>query len=154
MFFQDGNALVFKKGGEIVRIEGWGKNALRLRATKNNDFTGNLWALCPKDELPADQTAAKIEITEQRAWIKNGSTSMSVSSEGIITYYKNDEFLMREYFSCYGGTENNAVSCFKRVNREYKPHLNGDYKLTLRFEPIDGEKIYGMGVYQNPYIEL
>ena len=154
MFLQDGNALVFKKGGEIVRIESWGKNALRLRATKNNDFTGNLWALCPKDELPADQTDAKIEITENRAIIKNGSTSMSVSSEGIITYYKNDEFLMREYFSNYGGTENNAVSCFKRVNREYKPYLNGDYKLTLRFEPIEGEKIYGMGVYQNPYIEL
>ena len=154
MFYQDGNALVLKKGGETVRIEAWGKNALRLRATRNNEFTGNLWALCPKDELPADQRDAKGEITEQRAVIKNGSTSASVSSEGIITYYKNDEFLMKEYFSCYGGTENNAVSCFKRVNREYKPHLNGDFKLTLRFEPIEGEKIYGMGVYQNPYIEL
>nr|MCR4793228.1 family 31 glucosidase [Lachnospiraceae bacterium] len=128
MFYQDGNALVLKKGGETVRIEGWGKNALRIRATRNNEFSGNLWALCPKDELPADQTNAKVEITEQRAVIKNGSTSASVSSEGIITYYKNDEFLMREYFSNYGGTENNAVSCFKRVNREYKPHLNGDFK--------------------------
>ena len=154
MFFQDGNALVLKKGGETVRIEGWGKNALRIRATRNNEFTGNLWALCPKDELPADQTDCEIKITDSRAVIKNGATSASVSSEGIITYYKNDEFLMREYFSNYGGTENNAVSCFKRVNREYKPHLNGDFKLTLRFEPIEGEKIYGMGVYQNPYIEL
>jgi len=154
MFFQDGNALIFKKRGEIVRIEGWGKNALRIRATRNNEFTGNLWALCPKDELSADKTGAEIKIGEDRSYIKNGSTSASISSEGIITYYKNDEFLMKEYYSNYGGTENNAVSCFKRVGREYKPHLNGDFKLTLRFEPINGEKIYGMGVYQNSFIEL
>ena len=154
MFFQDGNALIFKKRGEIVRIEGWGKNALRIRATRNNEFTGNLWALCPKDELSSDKTGAEIKITEERSFIKNGSTSASISSEGIITYYRNDKFLMREYYSNYGGTENNAVSCFKRVGREYKPHLNGDFRLTLRFEPIAGEKIYGMGVYQNPFIEL
>ncbi len=45
MFLQDGNALIFKKKFETVRIESWGKNALRIRATKNNEFTGNLYGM-------------------------------------------------------------------------------------------------------------
>ena len=154
MFKQDVNALIFKKNYETVRIESWGKNALRIRATKNNEFTGNNWALCNKDSLPENEIKARIEINESCAIIRNGSISAKVSSDGIITYYKNDEFLMREFYSNYGGTENNMVSCIKKVGREYKPHLNGDYKLTLRIEPIYDEKIYGMGVYPMPFTEL
>ena len=83
MFFQDGNALIFKKRGEIVRIEGWGKNALRIRATRNNEFTGNLWALCPKDELSADKTGAEIKIAEDRSYIKNGSIGTIISQDSF-----------------------------------------------------------------------
>ena len=31
-FTAEKNALVFTRGGETLRIEGWGKNSLRVRA--------------------------------------------------------------------------------------------------------------------------
>jgi alpha-D-xyloside xylohydrolase len=39
--------------------------------------------------------------------------------------------------------------------REFKPILGGDFHLTARFESVDpNEKIYGMGQYQQPYLNL
>ena len=38
--------------------------------------------------------------------------------------------------------------------REFKPILGGDYSLTVRFESVPNEKIYRMGQYQQPYLNL
>ena len=38
--------------------------------------------------------------------------------------------------------------------REFKPILGGDYQLTLRFESDPDEKIFGMGQYQHPYLDV
>lgn len=39
--------------------------------------------------------------------------------------------------------------------REFKPNIGGLYHLTCRFESLDpDEKIYGMGQYQQPYLNL
>ena len=46
MVFTDENgALVAKRQGETLRIEGWGEDSLRVRSTMYPDFTGNNWAL-------------------------------------------------------------------------------------------------------------
>ena len=50
-FVNDNGALVFYTMGEMVRIEAWGKDSLRVRATKQGKFTGNLWALTEKVNL-------------------------------------------------------------------------------------------------------
>ena len=42
-FVNDNGALVFYHMGEIVRIEAWGKDSLRVRATRQGKFTGNIW---------------------------------------------------------------------------------------------------------------
>ena len=43
-------------------------------------------------------------------------------------------------------------SALKIVGRTYKPIIGGDYALTVRFEGNDGEKIFGMGQYQQHYL--
>ncbi len=44
-FWQEGQSLLYKHGYETVMITPWGKNALRVRATKYPRFTENDWAL-------------------------------------------------------------------------------------------------------------
>ena len=44
-FENDNGALVCYHQGEIVRLEAWGENSLRVRATMQHGFTGNVWAL-------------------------------------------------------------------------------------------------------------
>jgi alpha-D-xyloside xylohydrolase len=39
--------------------------------------------------------------------------------------------------------------------REFRPNVGGDFKLTARFESLDPkEKLYGMGQYQQPYLDI
>lgn len=40
-FKQEGSALVFYHQGERLKIEPWGRDSLRVRATVLRDFTGN-----------------------------------------------------------------------------------------------------------------
>ena len=39
-FINDHGALVCKRQGEILRLEAWGKDSLRVRATMYPDFSG------------------------------------------------------------------------------------------------------------------
>ena len=45
-------------------------------------------------------------------------------------------------------------SALEIEGREFKPILGGDYALTARFESNPKEKLYGMGQYQQPYLDL
>ena len=38
--------------------------------------------------------------------------------------------------------------------REFKAVSGNDYSITARFESQDGEKIFGMGQYQQPELDL
>jgi len=71
----------------------------------------------------------------------------------VISFYKGDTLILREYYRCYFGTESKESSCLKIISREFKPIIGGDYSLNLRFESNDKEKIYGMGQYQHNYLD-
>ena len=62
-FTAEGNALVARRGGETLRIEGWGRDSLRVRAVMYDGWTGNDWALT---EIP-DETVCRINIGTERA---------------------------------------------------------------------------------------
>ena len=147
----------------MLRIEPWGRDALRIRATMNPDFTGEEWALT---ETP-DNVRAEIIFGEEShregdgtyknypcASITNGRIRATVNHGGVITLYKDGQQILRELFQNYGGSITRESHCLKVVNREWTPYIGGDYRLTVRFEPNDGEKLYGMGQYQQPYMEL
>ena len=59
MFLEKEGKLIYSYAGETVCIEAWGKDALRVRATKNRSFTGRDWALEAKDAH-----AGEVEIFE------------------------------------------------------------------------------------------
>lgn len=162
-FIKDGNALVFKTKGETVRIEPWGKNALRVRATMFPKFTGNDWALTEKQSGKSEIFIGKpdkwmgfdTDEYKQIARITNGRIMAEVNFVGIMTFYRDGELILREDFHSYGGSYDKGSRCLKTVNREWKGIIGGtDYSLDLRFESNDGEKIFGMGQYQQPYMDL
>lgn len=49
-FENDNGALVCHHNGETLRIEAWGNDSFRVRASMSAKFTGNDWALT---ETPA-----------------------------------------------------------------------------------------------------
>jgi len=159
---QDG-ALVCRHQGETLRIEPWGRDALRVRATMYPAFSGHDWALT---ETP-ENTQARIAFYEETrregdgqmhalkaARITNGRVSATVNFGGVVTFFRDGEMILREHYRNYGPSVTKESHCLKNVSREWIPWLGGDYKLTVRFEPNDGEKIFGMGQYQQPYMDM
>ena len=163
-FSKEEQALVCYNNGEIVRIEAWGKDSLRIRATKQGKFTGNLWALTEE----VSPTEATVEIHEEDHWvgdgtidkreiasITNGRIKAVVNFVGIISLYKDNALILREYYRMYDGTLSKESRCLKTINREWKGIIGGsEYSLNLKFESNDGEKLFGMGQYQQPYLDL
>ena len=164
-FINDNGALVFKTKGETVRIEAWGENALRVRATMFPKFTGHDWALTEKPSV----TKGDVKIGKPAEWcgdgtnpdwhevgeITNGRIKATVNFVGIISFYRDNKLILREDFHCYGGTLSKESRCLKLVNREWKGLYGGDnYSLKVRFESNDGEKIFGMGQYQQQNMDL
>ena len=163
IFQQEKNALIARRGGETLRIEAWGKDSLRVRATMFPRFTGNDWALTETPEA----TQAKIEMYSETcrngdgsfwespmASIENGRVKATVNRSGVITFYRDGKQILKEHFRFYDGSVTRESHCLKRPSREWLPYTAGDYRLTVRFEPNDGEKLFGMGQYQQKYLDL
>ena len=142
------NRLIGRSGNETLMIEGWGKNALRVRATQYPAFTGADQAL---EEPHQEETA--IEIGESGATVTNGKITAKVTDFGQITFYRDGKVILDEYYRQFGSNSKHSP-CLQIMAREFKPIYGGDYQLKLRFCSQEGEKIFGLGQYQQPYLDL
>ena len=163
-FVNDNGALVFYTKGEMCRIEAWGKDSFRVRSTMLGTFAGRNWALTEEYE----KTKTQIIFGQESYWDGNGEPEMKdnatiingrikavVNFVGIISFYRDDKLILREYFRAYTGTISKESRCLKVVNRDWKGIIGGsEYSLNLKFESNDGEKIFGMGQYQQSCMEL
>lgn len=61
--------------------------------------------------------------------------------------------ILKEYYRGFGNA-NEHSSSMKFHAREFKAVSGNDYSITARFESQDGEKIFGMGQYQQPELDL
>ena len=150
-FTENNGSLTVKLRNETVIIEGWGKNALRVRATKRAEMPGHLHALTEKVSREAKVT---IDPEKECAGITNGRIRATVNEVGIICFYRDDKLILQEYYSSYGGSIRKESICYKIVSREYKGISSDDFKITVRFESDPKEKLYGMGQYQMPILDL
>ncbi|MDE5598266.1 MAG: family 31 glucosidase, partial [Lachnospiraceae bacterium] len=163
-FENDNGALVCRHMGETVRIEAWGTDSFRVRSAMAPDFTGNDWALTETVE----RSNTQIAIEEEDHWvgdgtidkrkiasITNGRIKAVVNFAGVISFYKDNTLFLREYFRFYDGTLSKESRCLKLVNREWKGIIGGsEYSLNVKFESNKGEKIFGMGQYQQDCMDL
>ena len=142
---------------ELLTIEAWGKNSLRVRATQRSSFVDDedLQALLPKEDVPGTRTFTEGTDTV----IENGKIRAVLSASGKLSFYnQNGKLLLKEYQR----TRNMYLSGHKEFNsaleiypRMFRPYLGmDDFELTVRFEPVDDEKIYGLGQYQQPYLDM
>lgn len=145
------NKLIYHYDAEEVLVEGWGKNGLRVRATKEAQMSQENWALEAKDACDA-----KAELTEDGAKITNGKITLYMTKGGKITVYnQNGKLLLEEYWRNRRDVLDPKCSAIEVEGREFQPNIGGHYHLTMRFESVDkNEKLYGMGQYQQPYLDL
>ena len=163
LFIKHENGLELRRGTERLWIEAWGRDGLRVRATRRSQLTGRDWALLePVPEIAAEVEVREIDATEPWnrddpakhhtatvARVRNGSIAAEVDEEGWITFVgAGGDVLTKEYWR-----QRNRLAGYcsplKLEGRELRP-IPGtdDYTLTARFEAFEGERIFGMGQYQ------
>lgn len=148
-FIHENQYLLVRSGYETLLLEPWGQDALRVRATPNAHFSGENHAL--EEKLAGN---VQIRVHSGGAEIVNGRIRATVNEAGVLSFYRDEELVLREYYRNYGGTISKESCCLKIVSREMKGLAGNDYRLTVRFESRDNEKIFGMGQYQQPYLDL
>jgi len=109
------------------------------------------WALIPQEYQEAD-----IDIGDEECCIRNGNIRAVITKGGLLTFYNGDgKKLLEEYSRNRRDLFSRTCSALEIEAREFKPIPGGDYRLTVRFESLDpNERIYGMGQYQQPYLNL
>ena len=171
MLRKENNRLIREFDTEQIWIEPWGANSLRVRVTKASSMPmpQEEWAL-----LPPEPQAAVITLNNGEASLTNGKISAQLTAAGKIVFlnqrgevlleefHRNRRQALEEFDSTIAPKSaekkpeylRTFVSALEVDAREFNPILGGDYQLTARFESNPEEKLFGMGQYQQPYLNI
>ena len=140
---------------ELLCIEAYGKNSLRVRATQLAHFQDDRLSALMEPEERGD---AAIRIDGETGWIRNGNISCEVQCTGKMKFYDgNGRLLLEEYDKnrFRPNAPGEKDSALEIIPRTFVPHRGTDhYRLTVRFEARERERFYGMGQYACPYLNL
>lgn len=151
VFRIEDNCLKFHYDAEELWIQPWSANSFRVRACKTAVMLAEDWALL----MPVEEIVPDITIEEDCAWIANGKIRARISQYGKLTFYnQKGEILLDEYLRNRLDVFADYCSALDIDAREFKPIPGGDYHLSMRFVSNPEEKVYGMGQYQQPCLDL
>jgi alpha-D-xyloside xylohydrolase len=145
----ENNRLVRRFDSEELWIEPWGRNSLRVRATRRSRMQDSDWAL-----LDPEPCEARIVIDAQAATITNGNLTARLNREGWLSFVGSEgKVLLEEYWRDRRDLSR-FTSPLNLAGRELRPIPGSSaYQITQRFEAAPGEKIFGLGQYQDPYLD-
>lgn len=140
-FSIDKNCLIWENEGELFKIEAFGENTLRFRASRSLHISDENWNILDQPEVTPE-----IKIMPGKAVIINGTIRAEIRErDGLITYLNNnDEILLKEAFHHH----------VPRFARQYDSKGSNHFKIMLTFEAEKDEHIYGMGQYPNDCLNL
>lgn len=155
MICQENGRLIWRFDGETVWVEPWGENSLRVRAAKTRAIDARQdWALLPKKTHPAGKAPEIGTGDGTCATIRNGGISAALEANGRLTYRNAaGKVILQEFLRSRTAAGAN-FSAMSILPREYPPIAGGGHGLKVRFESDPGEKIYGMGQYQQEIFNL
>ncbi len=146
------DTLLFQQENEILSVTAWGKDSLRIRsAVMGQDLNECDWALTEPHTAKAE-----IIIRDDGATITNGKIRGEILPSGKLVFYnQHGKLLLEEFMRSRRDLFSKDCSALEMVGREMIPIMGTEsYQLTARFESDPNEKLYGMGQYQQPYLNL
>ena len=143
--FQEANRLVCRWDGETLIVEPWGENGLRVRSAMLREPEDTDYAL-----LPQERAEAVITVGEERSEIRNGKIigvmEKGKNSGAVLSFYNSEGKLLL--------AEAGEDGALNRRSRFFKPVIGGDYQLAVTFASDPEEKLYGMGQYQQDFLNI
>jgi alpha-D-xyloside xylohydrolase len=139
-----GGALECTAGDQILRVEPWGPDSVRVRASigsVHDDLPAALDGTPPPGE-PSEREAG-IKVEDGMAWLVNGAITAEVNAEQtdhglpVLRFTRTDdgaELLAEE-----------PIHYWWPGPRMFAPAGNGYYRLEQQFRAYPGERLHGLG---------
>lgn len=136
----ENNKIVFRQRDEIVCIEPYGADCVRVRATRNSDFSEEKWTLLEPEK---DNAVIKFE-NENSCTLENGMICVNIQKEMWgrykIVFYKDGKEILKTR------EEGDSI-------RKYRHTEGNHYTVKAIFEADENEHIYGLGQEQCSYFD-
>lgn len=175
MLKKENNRLIIEDGFGTLWIEPWGKDAVRVRMTKDRFMDKNDWALeteagkfknseCQIVISDVDTTYPWAEHFEgvektsgQTCTLTCGKLQVRVNHENWISFWEiqngTEKLLFEEQWRNRWRIDRFCVPT-NNPGRELRPnHGTFNNKAIVRFEAYDDEKLFGMGQYQDSHLD-
>jgi len=169
---QDG--VIWRGDGEAVFVQAWGPDSLRVRAAVMGDPADSDFSLLPPTAsaptVTVDAPEGEPRDASNRTGERDGqSTAVATLTNGRITatLEASTEFVealaqfihrCRLVVTNDRGrvvlAEQDPGGSLQRRARHFAPLAGDSFRLTATFEPTPGEKLFGMGQYQQEVFDL
>ncbi len=136
----DNNILYWRLNGEILKIEPWGPDGARVRATNLRDFPAIPGAL-----LEPHPAAASTALSDAKGVLTNGKLRAEIWPDGTLHFFnaQTGALLLEE-----------PEPIFNRPPaRWYRPLGSDLSKLEVYFRARRGERIFGLGQHQHGLLD-
>lgn len=153
------DAVVWRGAGETVVVQAWGADSLRVRATRQGDVVDSRHALL---EPAPSEVVVRVEgdgAGDEVATLTNGGITATLTAavrQDVTAGYPVPTCRLR--FSDEGGRtlleELGGGGSLKLQARRHRPLPGGRHHVTASFEATPGERLHGMGQYQQPVFDL
>ena len=135
----EAGGLVRTSPDEIVRVEPWGPDALRVRAARGTELPpplGQDGALLEVETPAADIESGRLAVT-----VRNGAITAELDADGRLRFKRTDDG--RELLS-----ERDPHFVDPRA-RHYGHRPDGYWRIEAAFAAYDDEQLYGLGQHQH-----
>lgn len=132
------NGILYQMREEIVLIEAYGKDCVRVRSSRNSKLSDERWTL-----LEAKECNATVTVENDRGIIENGKLRAEISNcwgGNRISFFKNGEYVLGTHL------EGDAVTHYEHVEGQ-------NYRTQVILDAFDDEHIYGLGQEQHDFFD-
>ncbi len=137
----ENGTLYWRLKGEILKVEPWGADGVRVRATNLRDFPDIPGALI--DTLPDPRAA--VTIADDKGSLSNGKLRAEIWADGTLHFFNaaTGDVLLQEPEPIFN----------KPPARWYRPLHSDLSKIDVHFRAQAGERIYGLGQHQHGLLD-
>lgn len=155
----DGRSLLWTGDGEYLRIDPWGTDSVRIRASMLHEPLDADWALERPDHATNGHVHVTVDAQADIATLTNGDIVVRAEAEHwrygasgyeefrcVLSFWKPDGTLLFKELP-EGGSLNLKARRFQAIT-------GGDHQVTASFVAPEDEHLYGMGEYQQDVMDL
>jgi len=148
------DGVVWRGDGQTLQVQAWGRDSLRVRATRAGAIVDTDYALLAPEPAPVE-----VSIDDDVATLRNGQITAVLRSRWFFDVQLGYDVgrCTIEFRDAAGTTllrELDEGGSLKLKARDLQPIVGGDHKVTATFEPNPGERLAGMGGYQQQILDL